>query len=369
MSAFPAQDQDFMARALGLAARGLNTCDPNPRVGCVLVRDGRVVGEGWHERAGEPHAEAHALQAAGGEAAGATAYVTLEPCAAQGRVAPCTQALLAARVARVVYAASDPNPAKRGGAAQLAAAGVAVQGGLLADESRALNPGFFKRHEQGLPYVRVKLGVSLDGRSALANGASRWITGPAARQDVQRYRARSSVVLTGIGTLLGDDPAMNVRLEGATRQPLRVVLDSRLRSPPQARIFGRDGPSLVFGVVEDAARRAALEAAGASVEILPRAAGEEHVPLAAMLRRLAALQANEIWVEAGARLAGAMLAAGLVDELIVYLAPCLLGPDARGLADLPPLQSLDQRLALRFSDVRTIGDDLRVTAAVLPKGG
>ncbi len=368
MNAFSDADREFMARALQLAARGMDTTDPNPRVGCVVVRDGRVVGEAWHERAGEPHAEPRALQAAGDAAAGATAYVTLEPCAAQGRRPPCTEALLAARVARVVYATEDPNPSKCGGAEQLKAAGVVVQGGLLADEARALNPGFFKRHECGLPFVRVKMGVSLDGRSALANGASRWITGPAARQDAQRYRARSSVVLTGVGTVLGDDPAMNVRVEGASRQPLRVVLDSHLRSPPAARIFGRDGPSLVFGIEDHSQRRAALEAAGARVEILPAADGSR-VPLRPMLQRLAALHANEVWVEAGATLAGALLAEDLVDELIVYLAPCLLGSDARGLADVPALQSLEQRLRLRFIDVRPIEDDLRITAAVLPKEG
>jgi len=366
MSDFSDADRDYMSHALGLAALGINTTDPNPRVGCVLVNGERIVGEGWHERAGEAHAEARALQAAGATAAGATAYVTLEPCAARGRVAPCAEALLTARVARVVYATSDPNPAKGGGGARLAAAGVQVQSGLLEAEARALNPGFFKRLERGLPYVRVKLGVSLDGRSALANGASRWITGEMARRDAQHYRARSSVVLTGVGTILGDDPAMNVRLDGATRQPLRVVLDSALRSPPGARLFGRDGPSLVFGVRDDAARRAALVAAGARVEILP-AAADGRVPLEAALRRLAALEANEVWVEAGARLAGALLTAGLVDELVVYVAPCLLGNEARGLADLPPLGSLDERLALRFTEVRTIGDDLRVTAAVLPK--
>ena len=371
-----------MQRALELAARGWFTADPNPRVGCVLVRDGRVVGEGWHERAGEAHAEARALQAAGDAAADATAYVTLEPCAAQGRMPPCTDALRAAGVARVVYAVADPNPAKRGGARQLAAAGIAVEGGLLAAEARALNAGFFKRHEQGLPLVRVKLGVSLDGRSALANGASRWITGDPARKDAQQFRARSSVVLTGIGTILGDDPAMNVRIPGADRQPLRVVLDSQLRSPPRARIFNREGPSLVFATAADPARRAALEAAGARVEILSAGAGTDagtaagtgtgadgvaRVPLRPMLQRLAALQANEVWVEAGPTLAGALLTEGLVDELIVYVAPCLLGPDARALAQLPPLRSLEQRLALRFTDVRTIGDDLRITAAVLPK--
>lgn len=364
--AFSDADVGYMRRALELAALGLNSTDPNPRVGCVLARDARIVGEGWHQRAGEAHAEAHALQAAGPASVGATAYVTLEPCGARGRVGPCAEALLAAGVTRVVYAAADPNPAKGGGGARLAAAGVRVECGLLEAEARALNPGFFKRHERGLPHVRVKLGASLDGRTALANGESRWITGPEARRDAQHFRARSSAVLTGIGTILGDDPALNVRLEGASRQPLRVVLDSALRSPPGARIFGRDGPSLVFGVRDDAARRAALLGAGAQVEILA-ADADGRVPLAAALRRLAALEMNEVWVEAGARLAGALFAAGLVDELVVYLAPCLLGSSARGLADLPALTRLDQRLALRFTDVCTIGDDLRVTAAVLPK--
>lgn len=365
-AAFSELDREYMQHALGLAALGMNTTDPNPRVGCVLVNDERIVGEGWHERAGEAHAEARALQAAGAAAAGCTAYVTLEPCATRGRVAPCAEALLAARVARIVYASADPNPAKGGGGARLAAAGLRVESGLLDAEARALNPGFFKRHEQGLPFARVKLGVSLDGRSALANGESRWITGPLARRDAQHYRARSSAVLTGVGTILGDDPAMNVRLDGASRQPLRVVLDSQLRSPPGARIFERDGPSLVFAAHDDAGRRAALQAAGARVEVLG-AGVDGRVPLDAALRRLAALEMNEVWVEAGARLAGALLAAGLVDELVVYLAPCLLGSDARGLADLPTLGSLDERLALHFTDVRTIGDDLRVTAAVLPK--
>jgi diaminohydroxyphosphoribosylaminopyrimidine deaminase/5-amino-6-(5-phosphoribosylamino)uracil reductase len=363
---FSEADGEYMRHALGLAALGLNTTDPNPRVGCVLVNDGRIVGEGWHERAGEAHAEGRALQSAGAAAAGATAYVTLEPCARRGRVAPCADALLAARVARVVYAVADPNPRKGGGGARLLAAGLRVESGLLEADARALNPGFFKRHERGLPFVRVKLGVSLDGRSALANGESRWITGKMARRDAQHYRARSSVVLTGIGTILGDDPAMNVRLDGASRQPLRVVLDSRLRSPPASRIFERDGPSLVIGVHDDTGRRAALETAGARVEMLAPGA-DGRVPLEAAMHRLAALEANEVWVEAGARLAGAILAAGLVDELVVYLAPCLLGSDARGLADLPALTHLDQRLALRFTDVRTIGDDLRVTAAVLPR--
>jgi diaminohydroxyphosphoribosylaminopyrimidine deaminase/5-amino-6-(5-phosphoribosylamino)uracil reductase len=349
-----------MQQALELAARGLYTTDPNPRVGCVLVRDGKIVGEGWHERAGQAHAEAVALTAAGAVARGATAIVTLEPCATAGRVPPCTEALIAAGVARVVYAADDPNPRKAGGAAQLRRAGIVVEGGILAAEARALNPGFFKRHETGLPWVRLKLGLSLDGRTALANGESRWITGGAARQDAQRFRARSSVVLTGVGTLLADDPALNVRIEGATRQPLRVVLDSALRAPPAARVFGREGPSLVCTVSEDAARTAALQAAGATVvRLAADAAGR--VDLRAVLVHLAGLDTNEVWVEAGATLAGAWLDAGLVDELVLYYAGAVLGNDARGMAAIRPLQHLDERRRWRFHEVSPLGDDLRLT--------
>jgi diaminohydroxyphosphoribosylaminopyrimidine deaminase/5-amino-6-(5-phosphoribosylamino)uracil reductase len=358
-------DVHYMRRALELAALGLYSTDPNPRVGCVLVSGGRVLGEGWHQRAGEAHAEVLALAAAGQTAAGATAYVTLEPCAHTGRTPPCVQALIGARVGRVVYAIGDPNPLVNGaGAAALRAAGIETLGGVLAGEARALNPGFFKRMLSGLPWVRVKLGASLDGRTALANGASRWITGREARADAQRFRARSSVVLSGSGTVLADDPALNVRLEGATRQPLRVVLDSALRVPPQARMFEREGPALVFTASEDAARRALLERRGVRVERIARAAGGG-LELEAVLRRLAQLEANEIWVEAGARLAGALLQARLVDELIVYLAPSLLGPGARALVDLPPISQLEQRLRLRFIACEPVGADLRLTAAPL----
>jgi diaminohydroxyphosphoribosylaminopyrimidine deaminase / 5-amino-6-(5-phosphoribosylamino)uracil reductase len=355
-------DERYMRRALELAARGLYSTDPNPRVGCVLVQDGRIVGEGWHQRAGEAHAEVNALAVAGAAARGATAYVTLEPCAHTGRTPPCVQALIAARVARVVYALADPNPLVNGaGVAALRSAGIATVGEVLAGEAGALNPGFFKRMRTGLPWVRVKLGASLDGRTALANGASRWITGPAARADAQRFRARSSVVLSGSGTVLADDPALNVRLEGATRQPLRVVLDSALRVPPQARMFDREGPALVFTASDDAARRAELERRGVRIETVARAAGGG-LELEAVLRRLAGLEANEIWVEAGARLAGALLHARLVDEFIVYLAPSLLGPTARALVELPEISQLDQRLRLEFSECQPLGPDLRVTA-------
>jgi diaminohydroxyphosphoribosylaminopyrimidine deaminase/5-amino-6-(5-phosphoribosylamino)uracil reductase len=367
------RDSRHMRRALELALRGLYSTDPNPRVGCVLVRDGRIVGEGWHERAGEPHAEVNALRAAGEAARGATAYVTLEPCAHTGRTPPCTQALIDARVGRVVYADGDPNPLVNGaGAAALRAAGIATAGGVLAQEARALNPGFYKRMQAGLPWVRVKLGASLDGRTALANGASRWVTGPAARQDAQRFRARSSVVLSGSGTVLADDPALNVRIDGASRQPLRVLLDSQLRVPPTARMFDREGPALVFTASSDdgcasvggpdaAARRAELERRGVQVETVERAAGGG-LALEAVLRRLAGRAVNEIWVEAGARLAGALLRARLVDELIVYLAPCLLGPAARPLVELPEITQLEQRMRLQFTECTPVGPDLRLTA-------
>jgi diaminohydroxyphosphoribosylaminopyrimidine deaminase/5-amino-6-(5-phosphoribosylamino)uracil reductase len=361
------RDGRYMRHALELAARGLYTTDPNPRVGCVLVRAERVVGEGWHERAGEAHAEVNALRAAGDAAAGATAYVTLEPCAHTGRTPPCTQALINARVSRVVYAIGDPNPVSGAGAAALRAAGIDVQGELLAAEARALNPGFFKRMQSGLPWVRVKLGASLDGRTALANGASRWVTAPAARQDAQRFRARSSVVLSGSGTVLADDPALNVRIDGATRQPLRVLLDSELRVPPTARMFDREGPALVFTASTDAARLAELARRGVLVESVPRAAGGG-LALPAVLRRLAEREANEVWVEAGARLAGALLEARLVDELIVYLAPSLLGPTARPLAQLPEITQLEQRLRLEFTECKPIGPDLRLTAVPLVAG-
>ncbi len=355
-------DTGFMRRALELAAQGLYSTDPNPRVGCVLVRAGRIVGEGWHERAGEAHAEIRALAAAGAQAQGATAYVTLEPCAHQGRTPPCTQALIAAGIARVVYALGDPNPLVNGaGVAALAQAGIAVQGGVLAGPAEALNPGFIKRMRSRMPWVRVKLAASLDGRTALANGASRWITGVAARDDVQRQRARSSVILSSSATVVADDPALNVRLAGVTRQPLRVLLDTELRVPAGARIYAGEGASMVFTASADLQRRAALRAADVRVETASRA-GAVGLQLGPVLRRLAELQANEVWVEAGPQLSGALLHAGLVDELIVYLAPSLLGSQARALVHLPTILELADRLALEYTDVERIGEDLRITA-------
>ena len=352
-------DVAWMSRALALAEGGRYTAAPNPLVGCVLVRDGAVVGEGYHRRAGEGHAEVNALLEAGPRARGATAYVTLEPCAHHGRTPPCTEALIGAGVARVVAAMQDPNPQVAGkGLALLRAAGIAVECGLLADEAAALNPGFIKRMQTGRPHVRVKMAQSLDGRSALADGESRWITGPAARADVQRWRARSQAILTGIGTVLADDPQLTVRLPGIDCQPLRVVLDSDLALPPTARLLQEPGDTLVATCRADAPQAAALAAAGAQLLTLPRGAGG--IDLGALLEELGRRQCNEVLVEAGPRLAGAFLAAGLADELIVYIAPHLLGHDARPAFELPPVARMQARLDLEPLDVLSFGPDLRL---------
>ena len=359
--AWSESDRQHMARAFELARHGLYTTDPNPRVGCVLVNDGRIVGEGWHERAGGPHAEAAALAAAGAAARGATAFVTLEPCDHHGRTPPCSLALIAAGVARVVYTIDDPNPAVAGnGAARLRAQGIVVESGLMAAEAEQLNPGYLRRRRTGRPFVRVKVAASLDGRTALASGESRWITSKTARADAQHYRARSSVVLTGIGTVLADDPAMNVRIEESRRQPMRVILDSRLRTPPEARIINRQGHVLVAATTSDAQRREALQRKGVEVQVVPERVGRPD--LAAVLDLLGQREANEVWVEAGATLAGAFVREKLFDELVVYLAPTLLGPDARPLVDLPALAQLDARPLLRFTECMPVGDDLRITA-------
>lgn len=356
-------DRSAMQRALALAARGLTSTDPNPRVGCVIARGERIVGEGWHERPGEAHAEVAALRAAGPQAAGATVYVTLEPCSHHGRTAPCTLALTGARVARVVYAIGDPNPLVNGqGAAALTAAGISVQSGLLESEAHELNAGFFKRMQHGRPFVRVKLAMSLDGRTALADGTSQWITGEAARADVQAWRARSSAVLTGVGTVLSDDPRLSVRLPADTeaRQPLRVVLDTHLRTPEGARLFTGGGEVLILTALAglDEARAAALSARVARVETLPSQG--EHLDLGAVFDRLGELDANEVLVEAGATLAGAILRQGLADELLLYVAPRLLGPTARALVELSPLANLTDAPGFSFLDSQRIGDDLRL---------
>jgi diaminohydroxyphosphoribosylaminopyrimidine deaminase/5-amino-6-(5-phosphoribosylamino)uracil reductase len=354
-------DRVAMARALLLAERGLYTTDPNPRVGCVLTHGGIVVGEGAHERAGGPHAETIALEAAGTRARGATAYVSLEPCDHHGRTPPCTDALIDAGVARVVFALRDPDPRVCGnGEERLRAAGLEVQSGLMAEAAADLNVGFVSRMQRGRPHVRVKLAMSLDGRTGLSNGQSHWITSEAARADVQRFRARSSAVLSGIGTILADDPLLTVRLPGCDRQPWRVVLDSGLRMPADARVIDQGGRVLLLAARDDATRRESLEARGVAVEVL--AAGAGGLSLAAVLERLAELQMNEVWVEAGATLAGSFIREGLCDELVLYVAPSLLGNGARPLLDLPEVASLERRLQLEFTDFRMVGPDLRLIA-------
>lgn len=359
-----------MVRALQLARRGLYTTDPNPRVGAVLVRNGEVVGEGGHLRAGEGHAERHALAAAGGRARGATCYVTLEPCAHQGRTGPCADALIEAGVARVVQAMGDPNPRVAGrGVQRLREAGVTVEEGLLGGEARALNPGFIKRMEQGLPWVRLKLASSLDGRTAMASGESQWITGAQAREAVQRLRARSSAVVTGSGTVMADLPSLTVRPAQwshgdyggePVRQPWRVVLDSRLRSPLHAPVFKAPGTRLVFcapGV--EAARREAFAQAG--VEVLESGAVAHGLHLRPVLEELARRGCNEVLFECGAVLAGELVRESLLDELVLFMAPTLLGSSARPLVALPEIEHMQAQRRLTLADIRQLGDDLQMT--------
>ena len=353
-----------MALALALASRGLWTTSPNPRVGCVLVSAGEIIGEGWHRKAGAPHAEIEALADARLRSpagiAGSTAYVTLEPCAHTGRTGPCVEALIAARVGRVVTAMEDPNPLVAGrGIAALRAAGVVVDIGTGAVEAAELNLGFVSRMTRGRPWVRVKLAATIDGRTALAGGESQWITGPEAREDGHRFRARACAVLTGSGTVAIDDARLTVRLPGVERQPLRVVIDGALRTSPAARVFAGGG-TLIATASDDTASAAPLLAAGAELLHLP--GGDGRVDLGALLGELARRGINELHVEAGPRLAGALMARGLVDELLLYLAPGLIGDSGRGLISLPAPASLSDRVRLRWHDIRQVGAELRLIA-------
>lgn len=359
-------DEAAMRRALELAARGLYTTHPNPRVGAVLARDQEIVGEGWHERAGEAHAEPIAIRAAGERARGATAYVTLEPCNHHGRTPPCVDVLLAAGVRRVVYATEDPNPiVKGGGAARLKAAGVTVETGLLAAEAEELNAGFFMRMRERRPYIRLKSAMSLDGRTALANGRSKWITSEAAREDVQQWRARASAVLTSAATVLADDPRLDVRI-GSPRQPLRVVLDRRRRVRASARILAPPGEVLVLAAQspKKRSRRAPEMLGGATVERVRGRPGG--LDLRQVFARLAELQMNEVHVEAGPRLSGALLTAGLVDEWLLYVAPRLLGKEARPLAAITRLTKLEAAPGFTIVDSRAVGPDLRLRLRPAP---
>ena len=354
-----------MRRALTLAERGLYTTMPNPRVGCVIVRDGEIVGEGAHLRAGQHHAEVDALRQAGDLARGADVYVTLEPCSHYGRTPPCANALIQAGVKRVFAAMQDPNPDVAGsGLKLLEAAGIEVHAGLLQPEAEALNPGFISRMSHGMPYVRSKIAASLDGRTALANGVSQWITGEAARADVQHWRARSCAILTGSATVLHDDPQMTVRSLDIGRQPLRVVADSQLAISPHARILA-DGNALVVYASDPHGKAEVLRAAGLELLHLPEPAGASNsgrVCLSSLLRALAVRGINEVLVEAGEALNGALLQHGLLDECLFYYAPVIMGSSARGMFAMPALTEMAQRQSLELVDIRRVGTDLRVQA-------
>ena len=351
-------DSQFMLKAIQLAKKGLYTTQPNPRVGCVIVNNDMIVGEGFHQQAGGPHAEIHALNQAGKKAKGATAYVSLEPCSHQGKTPPCADALINAGIGRVVCAMLDPNPLVSGkGLEKLALAGIQTESGLMQAEAECLNPGFIKRMKSGMPFVRIKLAMSLDGRTAMSSGESKWITGEPARMDVQKYRARSSVVLTGSGTVLADDPSMNVRVSAEDlgvnveiHQPLRAIIDSQLSIPRTRNIFKQSGQTLVFSIK-----------AGEQVVTVEEKEGK--VNLLSVLQNLAKEhQANEVHVEAGHELCGAFLEQRLVDELVIYMAPHIMGDSAKGLFHLPKLQSMSERLDLEITEIRPIGKDWRIIA-------
>lgn len=355
----------YMSHALRLAQKGLYTTDPNPRVGCVIVNDNQIVGEGWHQQAGEAHAEVHALKQAADKAKGGVAYITLEPCNHHGRTPPCAEALIEAGIAKVIVAMQDPNPLVAGkGLSKLKDAGIEVESGLLEQQANELNSGFIKRMSKGLPYVRVKLAMSLDGRTAMASGESKWITGEQARHDVQKLRARSSAILTGSGTVLADDPSMNLRLSAAElgiecepRQPLRVIVDNHLSCPQDAKILTLPGETLV------------LTATGSGhwqkdrVEIVQLEAHQSRIDLKEAMQYLASREINEVHVEAGSILCGALLGAGVVDEMIIYMAPHIMGDGAKGLLHLPELKQMKQRIDLEIKDIRPIGKDWRITVA------
>lgn len=368
------EDAAYMARAIQLAYRGLYTCHPNPRVGCVLVNNGKLVGEGWHQIAGQGHAEVNALQQAGDAAQGATAYVSLEPCSHFGKTPPCADALIQARVARVVSAIEDPNPKVAGsGHQKLLQAGIQVNFGLLETEAAAVNPGFIKRMQTGLPWVWLKSAMSVDGRTAMASGESQWITGSAARQDVQRLRARVEAIITGVATVIHDDPALTVRPESWSQseslyhqwptgfspiQPLRVILDSQLRTPANAKLLSLPGQTWVVCARADRQAQMQLEAAGAKVLCLPDNNGRVDLP--ALLRHLGQAEVNEVLVESGAITAGAFVSLGLVDEWWLYMAPALLGSGAKPVLQLPEITEMAEKRLLDLVDMRQIGNDIRL---------
>ena len=370
-----ASDYQHMSRALQLARCGLYSTDPNPRVGCVIVKDDVVLSEGWHQKAGQPHAEIEALNNAkqnqtSDNVSGATCYVTLEPCAHHGRTPPCTESLIKAGIKKVISATIDPNPLVAGkGLQQLKEAGIETASGLMEAQVAELNPGFTMRMQQGRPFVRCKLAMSLDGKTALHNGESKWISSPESRMDVQNLRARSSAIMTGIGTVIADDPSMNVRLSESSewakigRQPLRVVLDSDLEISPEAKILNVEGDVIIFHQSNDNGRKEQLENKGAKLVTVEAARGSAF--LKQVLNYLATeKEINEILLETGSTLAGEMLQAGFIDELIIYIAPALFGQNAKNLFQLPMIEDMSDRISLDISDVRTVGKDIRIKATV-----
>ena len=360
---FSSDDHAYMSQALQLAEKGLYSTSPNPRVGCVIVRDGKIVGSGWHVKTGQPHAEINALNIAGGAAQGATVYLTLEPCSHYGRTHPCAEALIRAKVAKVIIAMQDPNPLVAGkGTSLLKQSGINVLVGLMGEWAKDLNVGFVSRMTNNRPWVRMKIAASLDGKTALNNGVSQWITGEAARHDGHRLRARSCAVLTGIGTVLEDDPQLSVRFIETPRQPLRIIIDSRLKIPTTARVL-RGGGELIFTTTDNKERISALKEVGAHPIILPNEKGK--IDLAGLMQILADFEINELLVEAGNRLSGAFIREGLVDELIIYLAPHLIGNRAMGMLQLPELTDLSEKYNLKIKDLRMVGEDIRIMSRFL----
>ncbi len=351
------QDAIFMARALKLAEKGRYTTDPNPRVGCILVKDGVILAEGWHKRAGGAHAEVDALKKVN-NAKGATAYVTLEPCSHTGKTGPCCDALIAAEIKRVVIAMQDPNPLVAGrGIRKMQAAGLTVEWGVLQPDAEILNQGYIKRMTTGLPFVRSKLAMSLDGRTAMASGESQWITGSQSRADVQRLRAESSVVLTGINTALADDPSLNVRIDANVVQPIRVILDSQLRMPSTAKMLDLEGETWILTCSDDKQKKAKLENAGFQVFLLDNKEGK--LDLDSVMSFLGHQQVNTVLVEAGAILNGAFLNSNKVDEWVIFMAPCILGDQGRGLFHLPEMKNMANKKLLKITDVRHVGADIK----------
>ncbi len=360
MTEFTPDDHLFMTQALRLAEQGLYTSMPNPRVGCVIVKDGAMIGEGAHLRAGTPHAEIHALAQAGQRARGATVYVTLEPCSHHGRTPPCAEALINAEVAKVIVAMQDPNPLVSGqGVAVMQSAGIAVETGLMQQQAQMLNQGFINRMVNQKPYVRSKLAASLDGRTALSNGVSQWITGAAARSDVQRWRAQSCAMMTGIGTVLKDNPSLTVRELDIDRQPISVIVDSELRIPLDAKVL--NNPHVLIAFASDQEKKSAkLAAKGISLLSIPNAQGK--VCLESLLSHLADIEVNEVMVEGGDGLNGALMALKLIDELIIYYAPKLMGSMGKGMFALPSMVAMDEAISLDVIDVRQFGHDIRMVA-------